>query len=111
MADQTFTPPKYKEITHVLFNKHTGAIVASEDHWMLLPETAAKQGTYMPDLQKPDTFRQFSHLPDLDVLHFDSSEIGSKQIKYVDLKLRKPITGEAQPSDLTGTNPQHIKTP
>lgn len=109
MSPKKFTPPAYEETVHLLFDRQTGEVLATEQHWTL---TAGKS------LQEPagqsELFRgmasSFSDR-ELDVLVLREAEELKAQVQRIDVSLRRPIFEESRSIAPGSVNPARIDAP
>lgn len=112
MSRRTFTPPRYEETVHLLFDKHTGDVVASERRWTLTDGAPRAEATGRSRLfegvcaslgKKPD---------DLDVLVLRGPDAPDAQIARIDVRHQKPIVEDrVSTTASTGGHPRRIDAP
>jgi hypothetical protein len=96
MAEETFRPPKYEETLHLLFEKETGKVVASERRWTLVGESSHAPRTSHSDV----LLRVISGLgrreEEFDVLVLTGQEMSKAPVSRVDVRRREPIREESR---------------
>ena len=109
MSQRKFTPPKYEETVHLLFDKETGEVLATEQRWTLLPENLRAEPTGQSELLKGIASGLGKR--EVDVLVLQDSEELKAQVKRIDVKLRKPIFEESPSPGSEGTAPLRTDAP
>lgn len=109
MSPRKFTPPKYEETVHVLFDKETGEVLATEQRWTLLPGNLRAEPSGQSELLKGIASGPGNR--ELDVLVLQGSEELKAQVKRIDVKLRKPIFAESVGPGSEAASPLRIQTP
>ncbi len=100
MAPSGFTPPTYVETRHVVFDKRTGEIVATETRWTIRGARASPEPAVGPELLESLAAQAAKRVSDLDVLHVKKARPGAMAVR-VDVRRRvlivaKPPRGTAR---------------
>jgi hypothetical protein len=109
MSQREFTPPKYEETVHVLFDKKTGEVLATEQRWTLVPGDLGAEPSGRSELLRGISASLGDR--ELDVLVLRGSEELKAQVKRIDVKLRQPIFEESLGPGSEGTSPLRIHAP
>ena len=108
MAQSEFTPPRYEKTVHVLFDKQTGEVLATEERWTLPPGTPPAGPSGQSELLKGVASGLSNR--ELDVLVLGESEGLKAHVKRIDVKRRKPIFEESLGTE-PGVSPLRIDAP
>jgi len=111
MARETFRPPKYEETLHLLFEKKTGKVVASERRWTLVekkrpakrPQRTTLLERVIATLDRPP--EQF------DVLVVTGSEASKPPVSRVDVAKRRPVREKERSGGNKGAGPIRLEGP
>ena len=109
MSQRKFTPPRYEETVHVLFDKQTGEVLATEQRWTLLPGNSLAEPPDQSELFKGIASSLSKR--ELDVLVLPGSEGLKAHVKRIDVRLRKPIFEESLSTVPEGISPLRIEAP
>ncbi len=97
MAQDTFQPPQYEETLHLLFEKATGKVVASERRWTLAEETPRTRRTGT-DLLEKVIAGLGRRAEEFDVLVLTGPEASKGPVSHVDVHQRRPVRAEGRPA-------------
>ncbi len=109
MTQEKFTPPKYEETVHLLFDKQTGEVLATEQRWTLPHGKSPAEPSGQSELFKGIAAGLGKR--ELDVLVLRGAEGLKAHVKRIDVKLRKPIFEESLSTALEGVSPLRIDAP
>lgn len=98
MAHDTFQPPEYEESLHLLFDKETGKVVASERRWTLVDKTPQTQRTSRTDLLEKVIAGLGRRAEEFDVLVLTGPEASKAPVSHVDVHHRRPVRDEGRPA-------------
>jgi len=96
MAHDTFQPPEYEETLHLLFEKETGKVVASERRWTLAEKTAGSRPA--SDLLERVVAGLGRRAEEFDVLVLTGPEASKSPVSHVDVHHRRPQRDEGRPA-------------
>src|SRR5437868_3811163 len=93
MPRKKFIPPHYEERLHVLFDKTTGEVFATEEHWTLVQENAATEFPDSSELLRNLARQAGKGVEELDILILRGGS-GRPSIQRINVHERQPIFEE-----------------
>lgn len=110
MPRKKFLPPQYEESLHVLFDKATGEVLATEERWDLVKENAAMDPPAFSELFRTVARQAGKHVEELDVLILRGGS-GRQSIHRVNVHERAPISEEMSVATTKPGSPSKIAAP
>src|ERR1700682_4425785 len=94
MPRKKFVPPQYEERLHVLYDRTTGEVLATEEYWSLVQENSGAESPAYSDLLKSVAQQSGKRQEELDVLTLRGASETKRSLRRIDVQSRKPITEE-----------------
>lgn len=111
MSENAFTPPRYEETMHLVFDKGTGEVVATEQRWTLVQGSYQGEPAVHRELVKGLASSLDKREEDLDILVLRESTPLKGVIRRINVQLRKPIVEESIGTVQEGVSPSRIDAP
>jgi hypothetical protein len=113
MLSRRFTPPRYEKTMHIVFDKNTGVVLATELRWNLVRDDTPLEPTVQPEVLKSVASHAEKQEDDLDVLVLREVPTTQQGIpNRIDVRSRSPIFEEALDTSNEGIiNPSKIDSP
>jgi hypothetical protein len=111
MAKRSFTPPKYEETLHLLFEKKTGKVIATERRWALVEATPTKTLHASSDVLDRVISGLGRRASDFDVLVLGGAEALKAPVTRVDVRRRIPVRRDIRRWMATAAYPSRIEGP
>jgi hypothetical protein len=111
MDRDTFRPPKYEETLHLLFEKETGKVVASERRWTLIAKKRPAKKPLRSDLLERVIAGLDRPAEEFDVLVVTGSEASKPPASRVDVSKRRPVREKERRGGAKGTGPFRLERP
>ncbi len=106
-----FTPPRYEETTHLVFDKNTGVVLATEKRWNLVGAATPQEPSVQPEVLKSVASLCGKQEDDLDVIVLREMPTQKVIPQRIDVHSREPIFEEASDTSNEGINPSQIDSP
>lgn len=110
MPRKKFIPPQYEESVHVLFDKSTGEVLATEERWDLVDENAVVESPDVSELFRTLAQQVGRRVEELDVLILSGAS-RNQSIRRVNVHERQPISEEISVAATKPGSPFKIAAP
>ena len=111
MPSRRFTPPRYEQTTHLVFDKNTGVVLATEERWNLARAATPQGPSVKPEVLKSVASLSGKQEDDLDAIVLREVPTQNGTPQRIDLRSREPIFEEALDTSNEGINPSKVDSP
>jgi len=113
MLSRRFTPPRYEKTMHLVFDKNTGAVLATAQRWNLIRDDMPLEPSVQPEVFKSVASDSGKQEDELDVIVLREVPTTQQGIpNRVDIRSRSPIFEEPLDTSNEGVvNPSRIDSP
>jgi hypothetical protein len=110
-SSRRFAPPRYEETMHLVFDKNTGVVLATERRWNLVRAATPQEPSVQPEVLKSVASLCGKQEDDLDAIVLREVPTQKGIPQRVDVRSREPIFEEALDTSNEGINPSQIDSP
>ena len=110
-SSRIFTPPRYGETMHLVFDKNTGVVLATERRWNLVRAVTPREPSVQPEVLKSAASLCGKQEDDLDVIVLREMSAQKGIPQRIDVRSREPIFEEDLDTSNEGINPSKIDSP
>jgi hypothetical protein len=110
-SSRRFTPPRYEETTHLVFDKNTGVVLATEQRWNLVRAATPQEPSVQPEVLKSVASLCGRQEDDLDAVVLREVPTQKGIFQRIDVRSREPIFEKALDTSNEVINPSKIDSP